>query len=440
MSSQENANSIGLLQTTSLVTGNLVGSGVFLLPASLALFGAISLFGWVLTGIGALLLAFVFAHLSSKIQANGGPHNFILKTFGEEAGYWVAWGYWVLSWISNAALIVAAVSYFSSLYSLSKLQVFGLESFILAAVTLINLLGVRTAGRFEFVITLCKLIPLVAIPLVGIFYIDFSHFTPLVAPGETVFTGLKGTIFLCVWAFVGIETATVPSGEVKNAAKNVPLATMLGTIVAMVVYLLGFSAMIGVMGTTALSQSSAPYADLASHLFGGNWMWLITVTAIVCCLGSFNGWTMVVSRIAQGAAKQKLFPQFFAIEDRRNTPYMSLIVSALCTFPLLIISLQDNLVEQFNAIIDISITLILFIYAACILSYLKSTKGYANKGYLLVGLGALAFVGFAIWGAGIKMGLLSLLLLALGLPLRLYMKRQNVVKSPLMPTQNLSTS
>ncbi|MGE3320439.1 MAG: amino acid permease [Candidatus Berkiella sp.] len=416
---------LGLLQTISLVTGNLVGSGVFLLPASLALVGTLSLVGWVLTGCGALLLATVFASLSQTTQNNGGPHNYVGHAFGKEGAYWVAWGYWVLSWISNTALVVAAVSYLSPLLGgLSQPMVLLTQILIWGFITFVNIMGVQFAGRFELLMTTLKLIPLVAIPAIGLFSVDFQQLLPIVPQGVDGLEGIKTAMFLTLWAFVGLETATVTSGEVKNPKRTIPLATMIGTLIALFVYVLGSVVMLGVLGAQALSNSKAPYADLAGHLLGGDWGPLIAIAAVICCLGSFNGWTMVVSRISQGAATEGLFPSLFAKVDRRGTPINGLIISALCTLPLLFLSLQENLLSQFNAIIDISITLILMIYLFCILAYFKLKVGISNRLSAWIGIGALLFVLFALWAAGFKMVVLSLSLLVLGLPMRFYMRKQ----------------
>lgn len=416
---------LGLLQTISMVIGNLVGSGVFLLPASLAAVGTLSLVGWVLTGCGALLLAIVFAALSQTTQNNGGPHNYVGQAFGKEGAYWVAWGYWVLSWISNTALVVAAVSYLSPLLGgLSQPMILLSQVLILCLVTFINIRGIQFAGRFELFMTTLKLIPLVAIPAIGLFWVDLGQLLPIVPNGVEAIDGVKTAMFLTLWAFVGLETATVTTGEVKNPKRNIPLATVIGTLIALVVYVLGSVVMLGVLGPEGLSSSKAPYADLAGHLFGGNWMTLIAIAAFLCCLGSFNGWTMVVGRISQGAANEGLFPSIFSKLDRRGTPVIGLIVSALCTLPLLFLSLQENLLSQFNAIIDISITLILIIYMICILAYFKLRIGFSNRKALLVGVGALLFVLFALYAAGFKMVMLSMSLLVLGLPMRFYLRKQ----------------
>lgn len=426
MVSAHSTRQLGILQTTSLVTGNLVGSGVFLLPAALAVYGHLTLVAWLLTGLGALMLAWVFAKLSLIYPCNGGPHQFVTHAFGKKWGYWTAWGYWVLSWISNAALIVAAVSYIAPLLGdLSTFQILALELSILFVITMINIIGIQAAGKFELLMTTLKLIPLVGIPFLGLFFIDWSLVSfQGIGDGNTgALLGLKNAMFLTIWAFVGVETATVTGGEIKNPNKTIPFATLFGTGLSLIVYVMGCFVMLYLLGAPALSVSKAPYADLAGMVLGGNWTVIIAIAAIICCLGSFNGWTMVVGRIAQGAAQQELFPKIFAKTSSNGTPVASLLISACCTLPMLILSLSSDLTSQFNLIIDVSITLILIIYVSCILAYFKLFHRQKNPFSLFVAIGAFIFAIFSLWAAGFKMILLSMTILIFGLPMYLFRQK-----------------
>lgn len=423
---------MGLWRTTSLVAGNLIGSGVFLLPVTLAHFGPICLVGWAVTGIGAILLALVFGELAKGSADLGGPSVFNQRAFGPKAGFYTAWGYWVLSWISNAALIVGATSYLGPLLGeLSPWQNFLIELFILMSITLINLMGIALASKVELVLTGVKLIPLLILPILCLNQVSFDSLTPLVNEGISSWDALKSTLFLTIWGFIGLETATVPAGEVSHAKKIIPLATLLGTSLAMVVYFLGTLVILGALPKATLLNSSAPYADLAGLVFSGNWQITMALAAVICCLGSFNGWTLVVSRIPQTAAKQNLFPKIFAKVNNKGTPYWGLLVSSGCTLPLLFLALNQSLIEQFNFIIDVSITLILLIYFLCVLSYFKGlfAQGVRSKLKLALGIGALVFTVLAIWAAGLKMLILSLVILVLGWPFWTRVKRQKEVVS-----------
>ena len=412
---------IGLWQTTSLVTGNLVGSGVFMLPALLASYGTISLLGWLITSLGAILLALVYASLSEKIHAcNGGPHTFVQAAFGNDAAFFTAWGYWILTWSSNTALLVAAMSYLVKITGpLSTFEMLLLQTGLWVMITLINCYGVQTAARFELGITVLKLIPIIAIPLVAVFYLDFSRFSPLIESSYSgsYFGALQGTVFLTLWAFIGVESATVPSKDVENPARTIGMATILGTSLAALVYVLGSSAAIGVLGNQTLMQSQAPYADLANTVFGGHWGVFVSGCAVISCIGSLNGWTMVVARIAQGAADQGLFLNVFAKKDSTGTPVSGILISSACTFVCILLTLQENMLSQFNVIVEIAVTIILLIYLACCCAYfvICRPKGVMGR---CIGVGALMFALFALYSSGVKMVLLAIVLLLTGIPFR----------------------
>ena len=412
---------IGLWQTTSLVTGNLVGSGVFMLPALLASFGTVSLVGWLITSLGAIFLALVYAALSEKIHVcNGGPHTFVQAAYGNDAAFFTAWGYWILTWSSNTALLVAVMSYLVEITGpLSSFEMLSLQSGLWVMITLINCYGVQTAARFELSITVLKLIPIIAIPVVSVFYMDLSRFSPFIESSYSgsLFGALQGSVFLSLWAFIGVESATVPSKDVKDPSKTIGMATILGTSLAALVYILGSSVAIGVLGNQALMQSQAPYADLANTVFGGHWGVFVSGCAVISCIGSLNGWTMVVARIAQGAADQGLFPKVFAKKDSVGTPVSGILISSACTFVCILLTLQENTLSQFNVIVDIAVTIILMIYLVCCCSYFVICRPKCVMGRC-IGIGALMFALFALYASGIKMVLFAIALLFTGLPFR----------------------
>lgn len=428
MHSPASQDKIGLWPLTALVTGNLVGSGVFLLPVTLAIFGDISLLAWIVASGGAILLSLVFAQLSAHQTKTGGPYLYAQEAFGKTVGYYVCWGYWMLSWISNPALSVAAVGYFSSLYGGFDPWVnFSLELLIVVALTLFNLAGLKLAGQFELVITVLKVIPLVALPLIGLFYIDYDVFAAHVNLSDKSFWGsLNAATLIAMWSFVGLETGTVPAGQVKNATRIVPQATILGTVIASVIYILGAIVIMGALSPESLMVSKAPYADAAHRIFGGAWGVPVAIAAVVSCLGTLNGWIMIVGRIPYGAAEDGLFPKLFLKTTNHGTPYMGILVSSACSIPLLFMSLQSTLMEQFNFIIDVAVTLILSIYAVCVLAYIKLSirDRKFTGGRLILGVGALFFSGWALWASSFKMVALSFVLLLFGIPMRLWMLHQ----------------
>lgn len=425
----KNQKKIGLLRLTSLVTGNLVGSGVFLLPSTLAAFGSISILGWFISSIGAILLALVFSYLSNLIPKSGGPYAYAKEAFGETTGFFVCWTYWIIAWISNPALIVATVGYLSSLLggfnnTLSLL----LEFLIIGIITWFNLFSIRTTSGGELIITVLKIAPLAMLPLVGVFYIDMNNFQAFNVTTSSNFSALSAVVFLTIWSFIGVETGTVPAGQVSNAKKTVPLATILGTLIAAFVYILGMVVITGIIPHSQLVISKAPYADAASIIFGGSWGAAISMAAIISCLGALNGWTMVVCRISKAAADENLFPSIFAKENSYGTPAWGIIIPAVLVLPFMFLTLRKDLLHQFNSIIDISITLILFVYLISILAFFKI---YLNKKGLnlyrfSIGILSLLFILWALYGAANFSTLIALIaVLGSGLPVYIYVRYKN---------------
>lgn len=419
---------VGLGPLTALVAGNLVGSGVFLLPVSLAIYGKITLLAWLAASGGAILLSLVFARLSARQTKTGGPYLYAQEAFGSTVGYYVCWSYWILSWIGYPALCVASVGYISSLYGGFEPWVnFSLELSILLFLTLFNLVGLKRAGQFEFIVTVLKVIPLIALPLVGFFYIDFSHIAEHInVSGKSFGVALNTATLIAMWSFVGLETGTVPAGQVQNASRIVPLATVLGTIIAAVIYILGAIVIMGALSPEKLLISKAPYADAANQIFGGSWGVPVAIAAAITSLGSLNGWIIIAGRIPYGAAQDGHFPKAFLKTTKHGTPYVGILVSSACCLPLMLLSLQGSLMEQFNIVVEVGMTLILVIYTICILAYVKfciRDRNFKGAAVVLV-IGSLLFAGWALWASSLRMIVLSGILLLFGIPMRWWMLRQ----------------
>lgn len=262
---------LGLWASMALVTGSMIGSGVFLLPASLAPYGSISIVGWGLTAIGAMLLALLFAKLSSMVPRVGGPYAYTRLGFGDFAGFWIAWGYWISVWTGNAALAVALVSYLQGIIPIlgQYMWLSGLVAVgVIWLVTWINVIGIKQAGIFQVITTVMKLVPLVAMATIGLFWINWSHFLAFNTSGQTPFAALTAVAALTLWSFLGVEAATIPADNVDNPSKTIPRATLLGTLVTALVYILGAVAVKGNVPLAELGKSSAPYALAAGNAWG----------------------------------------------------------------------------------------------------------------------------------------------------------------------------
>lgn len=430
---------IGFWSVVSLVIGSQIGSGIFLLPASLSSFGAMGLMSWGITVTGALLLALVFAHLCRKIPKTGGPHAYVQATFGKTAGFYCAWTYWVISWLSSTTVVIAVIGYLTPvLGNTSQGTNLFLELMVLFLITVLNLRGLRSSSYMEFVFTLLKILPLIVVPMAGFWLIKPEHFVPLNPTGSSTFSALNGAALITLWGFIGVESATTPAESVLNPTKTIPRAIVLGTLVVAFVYMMSSFVVMGVVSPNVLSVSKAPFADAAAIIFGGNWHIIISIAASIVCLGTLNAWILTSGQIALGAANDGHFPKWFGIQNTHGAPKWSLIISSIGVVPLLVLTLDKNLINQVNQIIDISVTAFLFVYAMSVLSYLKlcwqdRVENDRSVTRILIGLSALVFCGWALWSAGINTVALAALVTVSGVPIYYWQKNTGVIAS-VIPT------
>lgn len=419
---------MGFWNVTSLVAGSQIGTGIFLIPASMALFGAVGLCSWLITAFGAMMLAMVFAHLSSKIPKAGGPHTFIEHSFGKSLGFFSAWTYWVISWMSTPMVVISIVSYlspltvalFGPLHPISNLI---LEITILLSITSLNLSGASSAGRVDFFFSILKLIPLFLVPLAGLFFFNTSHFTPFNPTTDSTISVLNAAALLTLWGFIGVESATTTADSVENPQKTIPRAIIVGTMIVAIIYIFSSTVIMGVVPPDALAVSKAPFADAAEIIFGAGWSLVISLLAAIVCLGTLNAWILTSGQIALGAASDGHLPKFFSIKNRFGAPKWGLIVSSFGMIPVLIATMNQDLIQQINLIIDVSVTSFLLIYVLSVLSHLKLCASEKNQKGLLIGSLALSYCCWALYSSGIIMVAFALLIPMTGLPFYLWNRR-----------------
>ena len=395
---------IGLWILTSLVAGNMIGSGIFLLPASLASFGSISIISWIMTAGGAILLALVFAKLGSLMPKVGGPYAYARAGFGNFAGFQIAYNYWIALWVGNAAIVVALVSYLSVFWPALKsndILSCGVGIALVWFLTFINIIGVRTAGIFQLITTALKLLPLIFIATVGLFFLHPHYLADFNISGKSNFSALTSAATLTFWAFVGLESATVPANDVIDPQRTIPRATILGTLIAATVYILSTIAIMGVLPMSQLAKSVSPYADAARVMMGPTADIIVALGALISCLGALNGWTLLQGQIPFAAARDGLFPAIFAKESRFGTPIVGLIISSILITILLLLTLNKSMVAQFTLIILIATlaSLIPYLYTcmAELMIFLKHKDTIPKKQIITSSVIAILAMIYAFW-------------------------------------------
>ena len=409
--------------------GNMIGSGVFLLPASLAAYRGLSLVGWVVSAGGSVALALVFARLAGFRPASGGPYAYTRQAYGDLAGFLVAWGYWISIWTANAALAVAFVGYldpFIPSVVRNPLAAASLAVGMVWLLTAVNCRGLLAAGRVQLVTTTLKILPLLLIGIAGTLAFEPSHFSLTNVEGG-IGKGVMATVTLTLFAFVGLESATVPAGSTADARRTIPRATVIGTLLAAAVYLLGTVGVMSLMDPATLAQSTAPFADAARVLAGDRAAALVAIGAAISCFGALNGWVLVVGQLPMAVARDGLFPQAFARVSSRGTPAFAMIVGATLSTLLVAMNSSRGLVELFTFIILLATLSTLVPYTFCslagiILHRRDRTMSWSTGATVVSGL-AFIYALFAIGGAGPDVVFSGFLLLLAGLPVYAWVAR-----------------
>ena len=401
---QDTKKQLGLWTSTSLVVGNMIGAGVFMMPAALAKFGGISLLGWVCSAIGAFLIAKVFAHLSKLLPAaDGGPYAYSQKGLGDFAGFLVAWGYLVSVWCSNAAITVSfisAMSTFIPALATNPYLAIGVGLATIWFLSWINSLGILTSGILQLITTILKIVPIVLIGLVGLFYMQWNNFLPFNASGTTTIAAITATTTLTFFAFLGIECATIPSGSVANSATTVAKATTLGTLIATIVYILGTVSVMGMIPAVQLKNSVSPFADAAVIIWGQGAKYWVSAGVAISAFGALNGFILIQGQMSYAVAKDQLFPQIFTRKNDKGVPVYGIVISSIFVSAFMAMNYTKGLVEQFQFLILLTTSTILIPYIFCTASYLLMRLRVAgitkNIFTGAIVLAALTFL-FCIW-------------------------------------------
>ena len=331
----------GLTAAMALIVGSIIGVGIFNLPTSLASYGPITLVSMALTTVGALALALLFASLSRRLPADGGPYAYARAAFGNRLGFANAWSYWITAWAGNAAIAVGWVLYVEHFINTGHNRLF---SVLLVLVGLwvpavVNLSGVKNMGSVQLVTTVVKFAALAFMSTVGLFFISRANFTPWNVSKESSIDAIGGGMAIALFSYLGVETVAVAAGKVRNPDRNIPRATVLGTIATAVVYMLSLTAVFGIVPTPHLAKATAPFSDAANVIFGGTWAGnVMAIAVIISGFGALNGWTMICAEMPLAAARDGLFPQRFKNISDKGVPAYGIIASTVLASIAMIIN------------------------------------------------------------------------------------------------------
>jgi basic amino acid/polyamine antiporter, APA family len=422
---------LSLLGAVALIVGNMVGTSVYTLPALLAReTGPLGILAWLVTAAGYLFVALVYASLGTRYPETGGPYVFARETLGEFAGFQSVWAYWFSAVVGNAAIVTGVVGYiegFSPTLATSELHRFLLAQTLLWGLCVVNVLGIRVSARIQISVLFLNVVPLLLFSIIALFYFDPANLTPFAPRGwGSLVTGVA----LIVWAYSGIESATVPAEEVRGPTHTIRRATLLGYAVGTAAFLLGAVAVAGVVPNAELATSARPIALAAERTIGPWAATIIAFAAIVAGLGTLNGWILMAGRIPVSAARDGIFfPGLARLHPRFGTPHVSLIVATIVGSLTLGLYFTDTTLGVFDTIVQLSVltTLLPHLYTAAAEWTLRRRgeiqPGAGNRWHSqLVAAIAFAFVLWSMYGIGPSVTRWAFLVILAGIPLYIWFK------------------
>ncbi|MFA6408835.1 MAG: amino acid permease [Gammaproteobacteria bacterium] len=430
-------NKFGFWMLIALVIGNTIGAGIFMLPASLAKIGSISLLSWIFTSTGAMLFAFVFAKMSRMVVRSGGPYAYAKSGFGDFIGFQVAFTFWISLWTGNSSLIVTLIGYlrifFPDFISPHIAMFLGIS--IIWIMAIINMCGIRPVGVLQIVTTIIKLIPILIVIGIGIYFFHPEYLTKSFnISGESNFNAFSYAATLTLWAFVGVESGCVPVGATHNPRRNIHLAMLIGTAVIAVIYIASSIAVMGMFPPEVLAHSSSPFAAAVGMVFGRWGQMFVVVCVVISCLGALNSGLLLESQVPMAAADDGLFPKIFSRRNKAGVPGWGLAIDATLMSLFVMLTMRPNLVEQFQLVITVAAvaTLIAYLYSAMaevVLISKGNDSAKFKKTNVLVAILAAVYALWAIFGSGKEIIFYTSMLLFSSILLYIYLINLEARKS-----------
>ncbi len=415
---------IGFWKGWSIAVGCAVGSGIFMMPTLLAPYGIIGFSGWLVAGLGSVLVALTMAKLVRRIPRTGGPYVYVNEALGGFYGYIIAWTYWVACISAIAGISIAFVGYlgfFIPKISNSPVHALIASLIIIWAIIILNIKSIENSSKFQLVSTLLKLLPLVLIIVFGGINFNVTNLPEFNPTNLHPFALIASVTTLVMWSFIGIETATVPADNVINPQETIPKVLIASVITILIIYILVSFAIATIVPANELINSSAPFSLAANKVLGVAGSTFITIGALVSTLGSLNANTLTAGNISLAAARDGLLPIKFIALTKTGTPIYTYLLTGVFVSILLLLNYSKGIIDAFVFMAMLSTLSTLIAYAFCAIAEFKFTyldkKDQQKRNAFFISCGAFLYAIFAIWGAGIEMIIYSIILIIVGIPI-----------------------
>ncbi len=428
----DSTRALGFWTSLALVVGNTIGVGVFVMPAALAPYGLNALTAWLMTVIGCLFLAMVFAGLARAFPLDEGPYAYMQRAFGQGVAFTVLWCYWVSTWITNAAIAIGVVGYLSTfvpalngspwLPPLAGLLLVWLFVFI-------NCWGIRVSGWMQVTTTVLKLLPQIAIILLGVrqLLLHPADYLAHVPSNPASVSEVTRASTIALFAMLGIECAAIPAERVRDPVRTIPRATLAGTLILAIIYICISTVPMLLIPQRELAASNAPFADLFSRLLGSGYGEWVAAFVIISGLGALNGWTLILGQLTQTLAKHGSFPAAFGKLNAHAVPARAFVLTGAAASLMLLLNYNQSVSGTFTFLIVVVTAANLPLYLACSVAVLvlwyRGNFAHPGARELIWLTAAVLAACYCIWvfiGVGAKSLLWAGALGAAGVPVHLW--------------------
>ena len=414
---------MNVVQLTFIVTVNMMGSGIIMLPTNMAKVGAISLLSWLVTAIGSLAIAYGFAEAGLLNQRAGGMAAYAEDVYGKDGYFQVFFLYFLSIAIANVAVASSALGYLAAFFPFltsspvaTCLGVIGL----LWVTTAANFGGPKITGRIGSVTVWGVILPVGFMSFFGWFWFHGSTFAAAWNPqGLRLVEGMGSSISLTLWAFLGMESAVQNSSAVENPKRDVPLACMFGTLGAAVIYVLSTAVIQGIVPNADLARSTGPFGLAFAHMFSPAIGQIVMALAAMACVGSLLGWQFTLAQTAKDAADSNMFPSIFSKATGAGPPITGMVIMGIVQSLMALSTISPNLSDQFAALVNLAVVtnVLPYIISLSALFVMMRNAGTVAGTYKInatVAVIAIAYSVYAIYASGKDAVLGGMLVMAVG--------------------------
>jgi putrescine:ornithine antiporter len=350
---------MGVVELTFIVTVNMMGSGIIMLPANMAQVGAISLLSWLVTAIGSLAIAYGFAQAGIFNQRTGGLAAYAEEAYGKDGYFQVFFLYFLSLAIANVAVASSALGYLAAFFpGLSSTPVMSCIGVIalLWITTLANFGGPSVTGKIGSITVWGVILPVGFMAIAGWFWFSGTTFGAAWNPkGISLLEGMGSSISLTLWAFLGMESASQNASAVENPKRDVPLACMFGTLGAAAIYILSTTVIQGIVPNAELAESTGPFGLAFAKMFNPAIGQVVMALSAMACVGSLLGWQFTLASTAKDAADTGMFPGVFGKATAAGAPIAGMVIMGIVQSVMALSTISPNLSKQFAVLVNLSV-------------------------------------------------------------------------------------